>query len=347
MVLNFGEAVALETCTNLMSGSGSSASKSGSTHGHAFIGSASSPKVAILLCTFHGQYYLADQLNSFSAQTYTNWAVWASDDGSQDDTHAILETYKAKWNPERLSVHFGPEEGFAANFLSLTCKASIQADYYAYSDQDDIWEADKLQRAIDCLQAVPKHIPALYCSRTHVVDANNNSIRLSPLFTKPPSFANALMQNIGGGNTMVFNEAARSLLCEAGNNVQLVTHDWWAYLVVIGCGGQVFYDPYPSVRYRQHGSNLVGMNTSWPARFARIQLLFQGRFREWNDLHIQALERVRSKLTPDNRETLDRFAAARKRWVLPRLIALKQTGIHRQSLLSNLGLALAALFNKI
>ena len=170
------------------------------------------PKVAILLCTYHGQHYLAEQLDSFAAQSHSNWEVWASDDGSKDDTHAILEAYQQKWPDGRLSIHFGPAEGFAANFLSLTCKASIDADYYAYSDQDDIWEPNKLARAVEWLNTLPENIPALYCSRTRLVDSNNNEIGVSPLFAKPPSFANALMQNIGGGNTMVFNNAARNLL---------------------------------------------------------------------------------------------------------------------------------------
>ena len=111
------------------------------------------PKVAILLCTYHGQQYLVEQLDSFAAQSFSNWVVWASDDGSQDDTHTILETCRDKWRDDRLSIQFGPAKGFVANFLSLTCNANIQADYYAYSDQDDIWEADKLQRAVDWFQS--------------------------------------------------------------------------------------------------------------------------------------------------------------------------------------------------
>ncbi|MBY0345241.1 MAG: glycosyltransferase, partial [Neisseriaceae bacterium] len=78
-------------------------------------------KVAILLCTYQGQHYLRDQLDSFANQTHANWSIWASDDGSQDETHAILMAYQAKWGSERLSIHFGPKEGFVANFLSLTC----------------------------------------------------------------------------------------------------------------------------------------------------------------------------------------------------------------------------------
>lgn len=305
------------------------------------------PKVAILLCTYQGQHYLGDQLESFSAQTHSHWEVWASDDGSDDNTHAILESYQSLWDAGRLLLNRGPSKGFVANFLSLTCKASIKADFYAYSDQDDIWEIDKLERAIKWLNAVPEHIPALYCSRTRLVDAANNDIGLSPLFNKPPSFANALMQNISGGNTMVFNNAARELLCKAGENIPVVIHDWWVYLVVTGCGGQVFYDPYPSLRYRQHDSNLIGTNSSWAARFVRIRLLWEGRFRDWNKDNIKALRSLGSSLTDENQKILDEFSKARDLNLIPRLIGLKRSGIYRQTLLGNLGLIVAAIFKRI
>jgi glycosyltransferase involved in cell wall biosynthesis len=305
------------------------------------------PKVAILLCTYHGQKYLVDQLESFAAQTHTNWELWVSDDGSKDDTHAILEDYRNKWGAHRISIHSGPAEGFVANFLSLTCHADIQADCYAYSDQDDIWKEDKLKRAVEWLKSVPKDVPGLYCSRTRLVDSKNQHIGFSPLFSKPPSFANALMQNVGGGNTMVFNEAARRLLCEAGKDVDVITHDWWAYLLISGCGGRVFYDSSASVRYRQHSCNLVGMNSSWPARLVRIRMLWQGRFKRLNDQHINELRRLRSILTPQNQQILDQFAHAREQWMVPRLLGLKKSGIYRQTLLGNLGLIFAAVFKKI
>ncbi len=110
--------------------------------------------MAILLCTYHGQHYLAEQLDSFAAQTHANWEVWASDDGSQDDTRAILERYQRTWPAGRLSIHFGPAEGFAANFLSLTFKARIEADYFAYSDQDDVWEPDIHRYGIGSMVAI-------------------------------------------------------------------------------------------------------------------------------------------------------------------------------------------------
>ena len=305
-----------------------------------------SPTVAILLCTYQGQRYLASQLDSFAAQSYSNWTVVASDDGSQDDTRSILEAYRATWGDDRLSIHSGPGAGFAANFMSLTCRAAINAHYYAYSDQDDIWQPDKLRRALDRLRTVPKEVPALYCSRTRIVDADNREIGLSPLFAKPPGFANALMQNLAGGNTMVFNDAACALLRAAGEDVDVAVNDWWVYLVVSGCGGKVFYDACPTLRYRQHGANLIGMNSNWRARLARMKCLWQGQYRTWNDRNILALQRLRTQLSPESRKVLDRFAAARNSWLFPRLIGLKRSGIYRQTTFGNLALVAGAIFKK-
>lgn len=304
-------------------------------------------RVAILLCTLHGQHYLAQQLASVAAQTYGNWEVFASDDGSADDTHALLIEHQSVWTDTKLTIHSGPAEGFAANFLSLICNAGIRADYYAFADQDDVWEPNKLERAVAWLNTVSKDVPALYGTRTLLVDENNQTIGLSPLFPKQPNFANALMQNIAGGNTMVFNEAARTLLRQAGENIDVVTHDWWAYLVVTGCGGRVYYDAYPSLRYRQHNGNAVGQSTNWRARLSRIRLLAQGRFKGWNDRNVAALERISDKLAPENQSIFQHFKTARTQWLLPRLIGFWRAGIHRQSALSNIGLFLAALFNKV
>lgn len=304
-------------------------------------------EVAILLCTYNGQRYLADQLDSFVSQTHQNWKVWVSDDGSGDGTLALLETYRQNWRAGQMSILAGPRSGVTANFLSLVCNGAINAEYYAYSDQDDIWNPDKLERAVRWLDGVPAVTPALYCSRTRCVDEENNEIGLSPLFTKPASFANALIQNIAGGNTMVINRAARALLREAGANVPAVIHDWWTYLVVTACGGAVHYDRYPSLRYRQHGANLIGIRTGWIARAKRFRQLWGGRLRANVDDNIAAMCTLQGRLTPESRETLDCFVAARKMRLLPRLFYFKHSGVYRQTFLGNLGLATAVLFGRI
>ena len=305
------------------------------------------PKVAVLMCTMQGQHFLAEQLNSIATQSHPAWAIWASDDGSDDHTHAILEYYQSHWGDDRVSIHAGPEEGSTANFLSLTCRADIDADYFAYADQDDIWESDKLERAVEWLKTIPEDVPALYGSRTLLVDARNQHIGYSPLFEREPSFRNALVQSIAGGNTMVFNRAARDLLRSAGEAVEAITHDWWAYMLITSCGGKVHYDAYPTVRYRQHSANQFGSNADLGAQMRRARLLLQGRFRSWVDANLRALERVRHLMTPENRQVLDEFSRARQRWIGARLLGLRRSGIFRQTVLGNLGLSLAALINRL
>lgn len=308
---------------------------------------ATTQSVAILLCTMQGQHYLREQLDSIVRQTHTNWSIWASDDGSDDDTHAILGEYQARLGGSRLSIHSGPAEGFVANFLSLVCNASINADYYAFSDQDDVWNADKLKRAVDRLSIVPGQTPALYCSRTCYVDANNQAIGASPLFTRPPAFANALVQSIAGGNTMVLNDAARNLLRQAGADASVASHDWWAYMVISGCGGDIFYDSEPTLRYRQHADNLVGANIRWTGRILRLYQLLHGRFRVWNEKNLAALQRMRPHLTPENQRRLDEFERARSGHLPARLLAFKRSGAHRQTSLDNVSLILAVVLKKL
>jgi len=303
--------------------------------------------VTILLCTCNGERYLAEQLDSIEAQEYPNWRVLASDDDSRDDTKAILETYRRRWGADRLVIFEGPAQGYTANFLFLTQKADDDAGYFAWADQDDIWETDKLARAVDRLAKTPPDIPALYCTRTRIIDADGNETGLSPLFTKPPSFANALVQNIAGGNTMAFNNAARKLLLETASLADVVIHDWWLYIVVSGCGGAVFYDPRPTLRYRQHDRNEIGISNGWTDRASRLRMMLRGRYKNWNDRNIKSLQNLNFRLTPENRKILEKFAAARNRRLLPRLIGMKRSGVYRQTLVDNLGLMAAATFGRI
>jgi glycosyltransferase involved in cell wall biosynthesis len=268
-----------------------------------------------------------------------------SDDGSQDQTQSILKAFRERWGQTRLSVVQGPERGHVDNFFSLIF-ANIEGAYFAFSDQDDIWDADKLSRAVKALSSLPEDRPALYCSRSLLIDEYGATIGFSPLFGKPPGFANALIQNIGGGNTMVMNRKARNLLCAVGP-VDIVAHDWWTYILVTGSGGAVVYDQRPSLSYRQHKDNVIGSSTAWSDRFKRFFLALQGRNRLWNTQHIIALQQNRSYLTVENQRILDDFSAARDRPLPRRPLSLWRSGVYAQSTWGNLGLIAAVLLKKL
>ena len=305
------------------------------------------PSVAILLCTFNGARFLDAQLSSYVAQSCKDWRLFASDDGSTDATLAMIAARATQLGTAPPAIRSGPRQGFVANFLGLACDPSIVADYFAFSDQDDVWEPDKLARTIDWLKGRPAHVPAMYCSRTRLIDDEGRAYGFSPLFRRPTSFRNALVQSIAGGNTIVFNQGARDLLIACGPTVQVPSHDWWTYLLTTAAGGEVRYDPIPTISYRVHPENVVGANVGLLNRLRRLQMLAAGRFERWTEMNIAALMPFRPSMTAENRDLFDLFCAARRRSFIGRQIGFLKTGVYRQTLLGNLGLMLAISTRKI
>lgn len=303
--------------------------------------------IAILLSTYNGERFLEEQLNSLIAQSHSNWTIYASDDGSTDDTLPILEKYKAKLGADRLVILVGPQKGFAKNFLSMVKNASIQADYFAFCDQDDIWLPERLSTAIATLQSAPSNQPALFCSRTRLIDEEGRPIGLSPLFNKPTSFRNAIVQSIAGGNTMLFNRKAREILANTCTEKTIISHDWWLYMLVSGCGGHVHYSPQPLVDYRQHGTNLIGSNSSFRDRLVRIGKVFEGTFREWNESNLLALSKLKGHLTPENLRVLEQFQECRQSSLFRRLKLINSCGLYRQTASEQLGLFIATILKRI
>lgn len=303
-------------------------------------------KVVILLGTFNGAEFLSEQLQSFCDQTHINWELLVSDDGSTDRTIEIVEAF-ARRVPQKVTLRRGPRKKFWNNFLSMVQLNDIDGDFFAYSDQDDIWSAEKLARAIDWFATIPQDKPALYFTRTALIGSDGKLLGFSPLFERAASFQNALVQNIGGGNTMVFNRAARSVLAATPSDVELVAHDWWTYQIVTGVGGIAHYDPWPSIKYRQHGQNLIGSNIGLRQRSLRLRAFAGGRVVTWNDVNIEALNRMRHLLSPSNLVTLDRFARARKSVPLQNLYLLWKAGVYRQHVFESAGMFSGSLFGRI
>jgi glycosyltransferase involved in cell wall biosynthesis len=308
---------------------------------------AAGARVAVLLGTKNGEKYLDQQLESVLAQTHAHIDVWASDDASTDRTPAMLRDWSTRWPKGRFVVMAGPDGGFAENFRALLTHEDVDADYFAFCDQDDIWEPGKLETALDRLGPAATDQPRLFCSRTLSISEEGQPMGFSPLFERPPTFRNALVQSLAGGNTMVLNRSARQLVGRASQRARFVSHDWWSYQIVTGAGGLVHYDPRPLVRYRQHGGNQIGANDTWAARMVRLRRLFAGQFYDWTDVNIAGLDANRDLLDEDALRVIDAFRKAR-RGPLPRRFAyLRRSGVYRQSVYGNLGLYLAVAIRKI
>lgn len=309
---------------------------------------AQEPRFAVLLATYNGELYLKEQLNTLREQSVSQLDVFASDDGSTDGTRNFLIEEAVRWEKGRFEIVDGPKDGFAENFRSLVLRADPGYDFYAFCDQDDLWDSDKLEYAASRLRSFPSSIPALYCGSTRTLLESRRLAGTSPIMRRDPSFRNALVQSIAGGNTMVMNLAAFNLLRKACQRVHFVSHDWWTYMIVAGAGGTVIYDPVPRVSYRQHGGNLVGSNTSLVAKFRRLKRLFRNEYRKWHDDNLKALCMKKELLTPENASILEALLSARS---VGNGVALalvyRRLGLYRQSWSGNVMLFLGACLGKI
>ncbi|MXP58575.1 glycosyltransferase family 2 protein [Pantoea sp. Taur] len=305
-------------------------------------------KLAIMLCTYNGDEYLREQIDSIISQEYDDWFLFVSDDGSNDTTLEILNEYQRALGQEKLIIVQGPKKGFAANFMNVMKNIPGDFGYYAFCDQDDIWLKDKLSTAVKVLKrdgASTK--PQVYCSRTTLVDENNNIIGESPLFCKKPNLRNALVQSIAGGNTMVLNRQAFNIVKCTPEECDIVSHDWWVYILICAANGVVIYDPESKIRYRQHTKNLVGSNTGWMARCLRLKGLLKGKLKGWNQKNINALSHMDKFISGDNKDILNRFIVGRDSGFFKRSYILLKLRLYRQTLVGSIALILAILLNKI
>lgn len=307
-----------------------------------------SDAVAVLMGVYEGETYLAEQLDSLAAQTHTNWSLTVSDDSATPGSAQLI----AQWHSARpdleLRVVTGPRRGFARNFLSLIAQTPPEAPFAALCDQDDVWFADKLARAVAALEQVPQDHPALYCAATTICDANLQNRHPSPVFRKEPDFCNAAVQSIGGGNTMVLNRAALDLAQRCmPPEADPVAHDWWLYQIVSGHGGTILRDPRAALLYRQHPTNAIGANMSYKARASRLRALLGARFRNWNSTNLAALQTALPHLTPQARHTLAQFQTACTGGVFTRLRALYRSGVFRQTCSGTLALYIACLTKRL
>jgi len=291
-------------------------------------------RVEILMATRDGAQFLPGQLDSIAAQTCVDWQIVAGDDGSRDATPEILDDFAARSG--RLRWRPGPGAGSAANFLSLIARPGLRG-YTALSDQDDIWERDRLARAVSSLGPWDAPTPRIYASRTILIDRGGTPMGLSTPLRTAPLFRNALVQNLLPGNTIVMNAAARDLLRLANPASAAVPfHDWWICLLLTGAGAEVVYDPHPGVRYRQHDANLVGAHRGARASARRVRVVARGIYGDWLRRNCAAIAAVPELLRPAAKLDLARFCEVFDASPLGRIRAIARSGAARQTRLGNL-----------
>lgn len=221
-------------------------------------------KVAVLMSTYNGENFIKEQINSILKQRGSFMLeLWIRDDGSKDQTKTIISEY-AK-NNQIIRWYEGENIGSALSFIDLLIQSN-EYDYYAFADQDDVWNTDKLSRTIESIDKY-NEIPALAFSNAEIVDENLN-ILSSKVYKKYPKTDLYTLSCAGGilGCTMVLNRKLREIVCECvSNNIitnEIVMHDFFVAEVCSAVGGIITYTDYASIKYRQHNNNQIGVSSS-------------------------------------------------------------------------------------
>lgn len=297
-------------------------------------------KVAVLVSTYNGEKYLEEQIISLTKQIDVDITIYARDDGSKDNTLRILE----KWRMNGiLEWYQGDNLGPALSFMDLIKNAPI-ADYYAFCDQDDIWDNDKLKVALEMLESYSQDEPGLYFSNKRLVNEQLETLEITNQNPKL-TLGSALIINPVTGCTQVINRKLLEIIKEYDNK-NLHMHDGWIYRVCMAVRGNVIFDKNPHILYRQHANNVIGGRSTFSKKInRRIKSAFiKERIREREAKEL--IKGYSSIISDENLEIIEKVANYRCSFE-SKLNLLFDKRIRTNSLEHNISFIIAVLINAL
>lgn len=239
--------------------------------------------IDILLSTYDGELYLEELLQSIEGQSYPDWKLIIRDDGSTDKTPEILKL-SGEEKKDKITIvsdrekHLGPKKSYETLLEHST------ADYIMFCDQDDVWMKDKIQLTLEKMKAVEEHnpeLPVMVFTDLSVTDKDLNILHPSLWkYTRvnPENINNIyrlLVNNPVVGCTVMINKAVKPLVLPIPEKA--VMHDWWIALNVAS-KGKVGFVSEPTIRYRIHGRNNLGVSKANVKYYIKRILQFSTTF---------------------------------------------------------------------
>lgn len=234
--------------------------------------------IDILLATYNGEKYIAQQVYSLLAQTHRNWNLYVADDGSTDNTLDLIKSIMS--NDDRLNIidFKKPVKSAAKNFWRLLPYS--KADFTIFCDQDDVWLDCKLTELLNVAEAsFDDTRPCLVYCDTYIYDEKTQEITANTLYPITfNSFEDLIFHNGGyQGSSILFNQALKNVALTY-NAKNMYIHDEIITLIA-HCFGSVFHLDRPLMLYRIHENNVIAENNVGSIFKKRIkQVLFRNSY---------------------------------------------------------------------
>lgn len=209
--------------------------------------------VNVMMSTYNGEKYLENQLDSILSQKNVSINLFIRDDGSTDGTHNILKKYNMLDN---IHIFWGENIGWRKSFLWLLSHVDLNADFFCFSDQDDVWLLNKVFNGVDYIVQNDILKPWCYCCDLQSVDSNLNKIKVT--YSKKIKYSNEIHCLINGyamGCTIIFNKSLMNIIrIDALSSISGVSHDLLVSCIATYLGN-IHRDSRADILYRLHGNN--------------------------------------------------------------------------------------------
>ncbi|HEN9332675.1 TPA: glycosyltransferase family 2 protein [Streptococcus agalactiae] len=217
-------------------------------------------KVNILMATYNGEKFLAQQIESIQKQTFKEWNLLIRDDGSSDKTCDIIRNFTAKDSRIRfINENEHHNLGVIKSFFTLVNYEV--ADFYFFSDQDDVWLPEKLSVSLEAAKHKASDVPLLVYTDLKVVNQELNILQDSMIRAQSHHANTTLLpeltENTVTGGTMMINHALAEKWFTPND---ILMHDWFLALLAASLG-EIIYLDLPTQLYRQHDNNVLGART--------------------------------------------------------------------------------------
>ena len=262
------------------------------------------PEIEILMATYNGEKYVKEQIDSIIHQTYENWKLLIRDDNSTDKTLEILKEYEKKDKRIKVIEDKKGNLGFVKNFEELLNYSN--KEWVMFSDQDDYWLENKIEKYVPILNSNPKDIlkkPILIHSNSFICNDNLEIIKkefinsnIASKYNEDSYYFFYFVQ----GSTVLINRAMIDLALPFSKNVTV--HDRYLHLLAEFLGKRIFINE-SLIKYRQHSNNKIGAKTSI------ISKIFKKRYfhTEDRELILEIQKKYKDNLGTEQIEKIEKY----------------------------------------